>query len=151
MVWYMMLSPLGSAPLRLPRKAEKVPLCACAVEITGVSPVPVVRMIHGGKVPVSKPPLTRTQGPGVKGCPHTMPKAASEPAVQRIAANGTESGKEPANEAELFGRLFFHKLRVQASLMSSSAQVISQRRARNAQPFTSTDKPDPACRCKFGA
>jgi hypothetical protein len=63
MVWYMEASPVLSGPTGSPRKAEKVPLCACRLETTGVGLVSL--MIHGGKPPVSKPPLTRTQAPGV--------------------------------------------------------------------------------------
>src|ERR1700682_4069288 len=59
----MEASPLLSGPGGSPKKAEKVPLCAWLLEITGVGLTS--RMTHGGKVPVSKPPLTRTQAPGV--------------------------------------------------------------------------------------
>ena len=67
MVWYMELSPRGSGVLGLPRKADLVPLCACRLETTGVGLVAPGVMTHGGKLPVSKLPLKRTQGPGVKG------------------------------------------------------------------------------------
>src|SRR6267378_262511 len=59
----MELSPGVSPPTGLPRKAEKVPLCACALETNGAGLVS--RMIHGGNVPVSKSPLTRMQSLGV--------------------------------------------------------------------------------------
>jgi hypothetical protein len=42
----------------LPANAEKVPLCTWAVVITGELFVP--SMTHGGKLPVSKSPLTIT-------------------------------------------------------------------------------------------
>ena len=50
-------------PLMVPSKAEWVPLWACAVETVGGGRVP--KITQGGKVPVSKPPLTITQFPGV--------------------------------------------------------------------------------------
>src|SRR5204863_8873030 len=59
----MELSPGVSPPTGLPRKAEKVPLFACALETRGVGSVS--RRIHGGNVPVSKSPLSRTQLFGV--------------------------------------------------------------------------------------
>ena len=64
MVWYMELSPSDSLPPSgSPRKAAKEPPCACRLETIGVGVLS--RVIQGGKFPVSKPPLTRMQAPGV--------------------------------------------------------------------------------------
>src|SRR5207248_1634423 len=62
-VWYIEPSPFGSVPVRVPKKADCVPLCAAALDTTGAGLVP--KTTHGGKLPVSKPPLVTCSQPGV--------------------------------------------------------------------------------------
>src|SRR5664279_2068138 len=88
MVWYMELSPIGSGPLRFPRKAEKVPLFACAVEITG-GPL-TSRITHGENVPVSKPPLT------MESVPQGDAEGEGEGAIDGVAEGAIDGVAEGA-------------------------------------------------------
>src|SRR5438067_2347431 len=55
--------PEGSVPLRVPRKAEWMALCANMVEIAGGALMP--KIVDGEELPVSKLPFKKTQASGV--------------------------------------------------------------------------------------